>query len=420
MAVVLGYVRNFNICPAVWQTVCFFLILSGINLGLQCNVLDYGAVGDGHTDDTLSIQKAFDFCNKNNNEWNIVLFPKDYNFYTYSISFNYSNLEIIINSIITMPANMKNWPIWNVTENGAKGNRVQPWLTNLHFGISNILIHGTGLINGNGKIWWDAKLNGTLPKTGRPFIINLQNITNVTIYDITLINSPSCYIFINYCVDVIVHNINITGPPYNIAPETDGLDLGSRNVYVYDSYIENGDDSYEIKWWAKNITIENSIAVGGLGLDVGTTALPIIQNVTFKNMICKNTWWGIRLKQQSFMNGTVMGLKFINITFDNVQRGIDINDYNQTVQSSVSNGNNMDLKYVNVTDIMFEDIYGSYTIWAGQLDCDVSVPCTHLQFRNINLKYNGNSTDQGFSCSDGVHGTAVNVTPPIDCLLPNM
>ena len=375
------------------------LCFAAIN-ALDCNVLDYGAVGDGKTDDTKAIQKAFDSCNLDNGQWNVILFPKNYNFFSYPVTFNNGNLEIIIDSKITMSPNITAWP--------SPGHR-EPWLSNKIYNIKNVVLHGKGIVNGNGMPWWNSYLNGSIEIGDRPRIIAVNNITNITIYDITLIDSPKNYLFINYCVDVVVHNINITGPPFNIAPETDGIDLGSRNVHVYDSYIQSGDDSYEIKWWSKNVTIENSIAGGGLGLDVGTTAEPIIQDVTFRNMICRDTWWGIRLKQQSFMNGTVRNLKYINITFENVSRGIDINDFNQTVYD----GN---VGFVNVTDILFQDIHGTYTLWAGELDCDASLPCTNLKFENINLKFTGNGTDQGFSCSDSVYGSAVNVSPPLTCL----
>ena len=129
-------------------------------------------------------------------------------------------------------------------------------------------------------------------------------------------------------------------------------------------------------------------------------------------MTCINTWWGIRLKQQSFMNGSMNNFKFINIKFIDVQYGIDINDYNQTLNNSNINSVN----FVNISNIYFENITGTYTEWAGHLDCDVSLPCTNIIFNNIDLIYNGNGTNQGFTCSDAVYGTATNVTPPLTCL----
>ncbi len=57
-----------------------------------CNVLDYGAKGDGRNLDTEAIQTAINSCNSAN-ELNTILFPSSYNFLTFPFKVMY---DIII------------------------------------------------------------------------------------------------------------------------------------------------------------------------------------------------------------------------------------------------------------------------------------------------------------------------------------
>ena len=91
--------------------------------------------------------------------------------------------------------------------------------------------------------------------------------TNVhNIYNITILNSPAYNVYLHHNIDVIIHDINFTSPSWLIAPNTDGIDINSKNVHVYNCYIENGDDTYCLEPGAENVIIENSTAKYGLGL----------------------------------------------------------------------------------------------------------------------------------------------------------
>jgi polygalacturonase len=52
---------------------------------------------------------------------------------------------------------------------------------------------GSGIINGNGRPWWDKMIAGTLPGSGdtRPKLFNVANSVDVLIENIHLVNSPS-------------------------------------------------------------------------------------------------------------------------------------------------------------------------------------------------------------------------------------
>ena len=64
-------------------------------------------------------------------------------------------------------------------------------------------------------------------------------------------------------IDVVIHDVNLTTPPFNIAPDTDGIDVASTNVHVYNCYVATGDDSYALKNGAMHVLIENSTSAQG-------------------------------------------------------------------------------------------------------------------------------------------------------------
>eukprot|EP01084_Bolivina_argentea_P022741 42280_1 len=382
-----------------------------------CNVLDYGAVGDGVTNDTKAIQTAINFCNSSNNEMNTILFPPNYTFLSYPFSFTRNNTKLFISSNTTISAapDPDNWPqvmgkdeiyyIPLISRSNVYSNDSSNFTANLF----NITITGNGLINGNGEIWWKPYWH-----TRRPVLIDLLYIENINISYINLLNSPFYHIQIRYCNQIVVHNINITSPNYEIAPNTDGIDIGSSNAHIYDCYVKNGDDSYSIGSNAVNVTFENSIAVQGNGLESGWNARGGANNCTFRNMRCINTPYGIRLRSLSNMSYVVRDIQFINITFENVTKAFDINQFNQSVDNYKKNN----YRFTGFNNLSFINIYGTYTEYVGQLDCSEQIPCHGLLFKNITLITNNNNS-KSWECSANVYGTQINVTPPISCLKPD-
>eukprot|EP01084_Bolivina_argentea_P298337 514093_1 len=410
-------------------TILFELVLFEIINAKLCNVLDFGAVGDGVTDDTSAIQKALDNCTSNDEE-SIILLPSSYIFYSYPIRLNKNNLHLWIetNSTLYISPNFTSgkWPYnnstkhyTNIIQNGESKN------------LSNISIYGNGLINGNGQIWYP--LINTHEVSGRPHTIWIEYCQNVSIYNITILNSPAYNLNLHQNKDVIVHDINFTAPSFLIAPNTDGIDISSQNVHIYNSYIANGDDTYCLNSGASNVLIENSTAKYGLGLaaDAPVGYSPPIQNVTFRNMLCDQTYFCIRLKPGPVnhginCNGTMLNFTFENIEFNMVTAGIDVNQFNETTPYNVTTpppdkyylySSEYKLQYNIMNNMTFNNIYGTYTSYAGHIDCAVEQPCINLQFQNVDLIGKGlNGSNYAWSCSENVYGTAVNVTPPLNCL----
>lgn len=395
--------------PKMLTIINVLLLIDYCVIAKICNVLDYGAKGDGVTDDTKSLQLAIDECTSTTSSLiNTILLPSNYKFLSYPLVIENSNTELLIDENSTLIANPDNysWP-------QDQYHQYQHFITSKHK-IENITITGKGLINGMGQYWWHPD-NITF---NRPYLILINETKNLNISYLTLLNSPMFHIFIGNDENVVIHDITIQSPNYTIAPNTDGIDCASKNVHIYNCHITNGDDSYSIWSGSQNVLIENSYSGFGLGLDswdggqnnTGGSG-GNMNNITFKNIYLNRTGWGIRLRTYSYFNGSTNNFKFINITMDNVRNAIDINQFNQ----SVDHKNDDKLKWTDFNNISFIDIHGSYTNWAGHLDCSSDDPCYGLYFDNINLKsINGNS--EGFSCSDNVYGKAVNVSPPLTCL----
>lgn len=372
-----------------------------------CDVLHFGAKGDGVTDDTSSIQKALDSCTSDSEE-SIIYLPSSYTFLSYPIRFNKNNLHLWIdkNSTLFISKDFKSkWTYNNSTE------RYINIIENGKQNLSNLSIFGDGLINGNGEVWWPLIHNKNVDM--RPHTIYLNGCKNISIYGITILNSPAYNIYVDKCEDVHIHHINLTCPPFSIAPNTDGIDVGSKNVHVHDCYIANGDDSYCLKAGAENVLIENSVGKQAFCLSSGTGAEPHIYNATFRNMVCEDCECGVKVKAKgSEQDGVMSFITFKNITLKNVEKGVLVNQFNQT---GIQNSNDR-LKWIDFHDINFIDIKGSYTKWVGHVDCSQHQPCYNLFFQNIDLFTNSQDAQKNWLCSDNVYGVSHNVKPPLSCL----
>lgn len=213
-----------------------------------------------------------------------------------------------------------------------------------------------GIINGNGKIWWDDAIFGRLPgKNGdaRPRLIHVQSSANIVVENLTLLNSPFWTLTveavgaeirdINILVDrkyqTRLHQLikdnkkNLSHPmdeigaltkfPHDfpdwaglVALNTDGIDPRGIDIWIHDCIVQNADDSIAVKPpvngnettalngtipynCTRNITVEN-VVLTGIGATVGSVGPrrnhPCVDGVVFRNVTMPGTGKGIYIK----------------------------------------------------------------------------------------------------------------------------
>lgn len=251
----------------------------------------------------------------------------------------------------------------------------------IHFSdTANSAIVGAGKIDGRGgstltagpnagkASWWDlAYLNVTEGLSQHvPRLVQIDNSTDVTLYDITLENSPNFHVISDNVVGLTAWGIKILAPslvysrpgyqcPAGSTPDvnphatcftpetaknTDGFDPGqSKNVLLAYSYIGTGDDGVAIKAHAsskRSIASENMlfaynqfyythgfslgsetdsgmrhIAVRGLSID-GFNAHDALSDPYSAN--------GLRIKSDASRGGQVDDIRFENVCMRGVAR----------------------------------------------------------------------------------------------------
>ncbi|MCS3744833.1 polygalacturonase [Xanthomonas arboricola] len=286
---------------------------------------------------------------------------------------------------------------------------------------ANSAIVGAGKIDGRGgstltagpnagkASWWDlAYLNVTQGLSQHvPRLLQIDDSTDVTLYDITLENSPNFHVISDNVVGLTAWGIKILAPslvysrpgyrcPAGSTPDvnphatcftpetaknTDGFDPGqSKNVLLAYSYIGTGDDGVAIKAHAnskRSIASENMlfaynqfyythgfslgsetdsgmrhIAVRGLSID-GFNANDVQRDPYSAN--------GLRIKSDASRGGQVYDISFENICMRGVARPLvfDANYANPATRDKPPQFSGISLSHVHSL--------GSTTLGGGEL-----------------------------------------------------
>jgi polygalacturonase len=161
--------------------------------------------------------------------------------------------------------------------------------------ISDVGIVGEGIIDGRGgepmigstMTWWDVAQHAKGPnlKHSNPRLIDIKKTRNLTLYKISLYNSPKFHVGINadrfvvWGVKVITpsRKTNSVGRPLtpHYARNTDGIDpTGGSNGFIGYSIISVGDDQIAIKGGSQgastNLVIAHNHFGTGHGMSIGS------------------------------------------------------------------------------------------------------------------------------------------------------
>lgn len=290
--------------------------------GSVYDVRDYGAVGDGKTDDATAIQRAIDACAKSGG--GCVLFPKGYTFLSGPLALG-SNTEYHFEADSRLLANPDE-SIYNISAFGENRGEGMMWLYAKD--VENISFTGMGTIDGNGVAFMGKELHDSYelkPVTDfdpRPHVLTLINARKVVMRDINIRNSAYWTVHLIGCNDVMIDGISLLN---NLKIRNgDGIDIDhSRNVRISNCFIESGDDciclknrrEFEEYGVCEDITVTNCIMTSrSCAVKIGSENVDSIRRVVFDNCIIRNSNRGIGIQNRD--EGTVTDVMFSNMIVD--------------------------------------------------------------------------------------------------------
>ncbi len=374
----LGILRKYNLIQ--YKNICFLILFSFVSLfskaqGSVINIVNRGADPTGNEKCTEIINATIDSLSTIGG--GEIYFPAG-SYFTGPIELkSHITLNISDGAVLKFSDDFDDY--LPMVPSRWEGVRVKTFKSAISaYNATDITIKGRGLIDGNGKKWWDTwwnvrsgektnlkwdKIfdennpglitdNEYIKKMGRflrPPMLMPYECTNVRIEGITLKNPAFWTIMPVFSENVTIDGVTIINP--EDSPNTDGIDPSScKNVHISNTHISVGDDCIVIKSGrdkdardagvaTENVTITNCTMLDGHGgVVIGSEMSGGVKRVTIANCVFKGTDRGIRIKTMRGRGGAVEDVCVSNVVmYDIVKQGIMINmHYHETPEEPIS------------------------------------------------------------------------------------
>ncbi len=301
------------------------------------NVVEFGAIGDGVTLDTVAINEAIVACHRHGG--GTVFVPAGHYLVGTLELLSNVTLHLEAGSILVGSPNLADYRVLPMTSEGRNTALI------IALSARNIAITGRGVIDGNADAfaWYgqadlsrdfaaactrqgeayfevnDRADDGPVQHKPRPgILILLHDCRDILVSQIKIVEAPNWCLHLSCCEDALLTGLEIKSSL--LMPNSDGIDVSlSRNVRISDCHIEAGDDGIAFSpcadgfgsGIAENITVENCI------LSSRSAAIRIgwgehsFRNLLFSNIIIRNSNRGIGL----FVRGSE---SIENVIFSNI------------------------------------------------------------------------------------------------------
>ncbi|PON55810.1 Glycoside hydrolase [Trema orientale] len=324
------------------------------------NVLDYGAVSDGITDDSEAFLKAWnEACNSTGSENPTLVIPNQ-NFLLKPVVFSG---PCQANNISLQAASLHQPHLKRGPTAGFRGhNRAQH------------------------RRSWSDRWSGS-----------------------------QAHVSIRNCDGINISNLTIEAP--GNSPNTDGIHIhASQNLIIDNIYIGTGDDCIFIENHTSNIQISQVRCGPGHGISIGNLgkggSFVLVENIYVSRVYLNGTSNGARIKTWQVGKGYVRGVIFEQFYLDSVKNPIII-DQNYC---NIRGGCKEQHTGVKISNVAFSDFKGtSSSDVAINLNCSRAVACTGILLTTIQLKSAKLEHNVTSSCTSA-HGYSLGVVEPGSCL----
>ena len=353
---------------------CFVLLGCAVKMDNMVNVRDFGAVGDGKTLDTSSIQKALD-------SGKIVRFPAGV-YLTGTIYLRSGGGLHLEKDAVLLGSNDKtqynadnftpqNW--WSVKEKASGAHLV------IGLNVKNISITGSGTIDGNAKSIFNKVVTGKdrhyydRPDWRPSQMIWICDSRNIKVEGITLRDAPYWNCFFYGCEDVDVSNVTIRAD--RAVRNTDGLDIDTcKNVNIKNCDIYTGDDSIAVRADGD----PKNRKIGGI-----LSRENVCENINVSNCRLSSTTCAIRLGVGS---GVIRNCNFSDLDIYETRTGV-------CLCASYRGDRFCEIYNISVRNVKFDGLaaFWYYNDWTGNFNQNNGRFCHNISVENLHGKQTGGS-----------------------------
>lgn len=298
------------------------------------NVLDFGAIGDGKTNDTGAIQSAIDCCAQCGG--GRIIFPGGHTFRSGSIVLrSFVELHLEAGAVLKASDELSDFCLFGGNSPAADAQAGPSYANSDYSGsptlyflygksCTNVAITGLGRIDGNETIFHGKTTRWHIDGAFYPRmpLMYLEDITQLTLHQITLQNSAFWTVHMVGCNDVLIDGIRILN---NLRMgSSDGIDPDHcKNVRIVNCHVECADDCIVLKntenagkyGACENIVVQGcTLKSTSAAIKIGTESEGAFRNIVVQGCNISGTNRGISLQLRD--SGYIENALFSNINIE--------------------------------------------------------------------------------------------------------
>jgi polygalacturonase len=395
-----------------------FAISTGIS---NCNVFNFGAIGDGLIDDTTAIRAALTACATPNST---VILPATRPggsapsiFLSSPLNLTTTNLTFVLEGTLLASGDANQYPVVAGLPSYFPAYwRWQPFLW--IFEASGVRVTGGGVIDGQGDTYfWPAWFNGSLVdplNMHRPMLVEVYGGSDTVIEDMSTRRPSFWSIHLVYTTRFTLRRLDIRSPVGS--PNADCIDPDSSSFgEITDCVLAGGDDNVAIKsgrgpagaafgMASHHILLRNITLLHGLGVTMGAEAAGGVHDIVVQGLTARNTLTAVHVQSPRWLDdtwaegGMIENILFEDITVEGVFTAIFFNQWWGEIEATAHafpsfiapppapnattpHFNNITVR--NVVGVGSDVAIDCFMV--GNLQCLPEAPCTNIVFANISL-----------------------------------